>query len=136
MGSRSVIPRQLSTEFNALLTHGVPRVPLEKELISENQLIEDEFEDYLDDVVINFKEPPTTSNISDDSTVPEPEKISNNEAMLCLTKLKDHLQSLGELSMSGMHGFSEFENVLLKRKVDEKSSQLLNNSLKKMISIY
>ena len=49
--------------------------------------------------------------------------------------MKDHLQSLGELSMSGMHSFSEFENVLLKRKVDEKSSQVLHNSLK-IISIY
>ena len=97
----------------------------------DNQLIEDEFEDYLDDVVINFKEPPTTSNISDDSTVPEPEKISNNEAMLCLTKLKDHLQSLGELSMSGMHSFSEFENVLLKRKVDEKKQSTIKQFFKK-----
>ena len=90
-----VFPRKLSTEFNALLTQGVPQGPIFVTFQSinqfiDNQLIEDEFEDYLDDVVINFKEPPTTSNISDDSTVPEPEKISNNEAMLCLTKLKDH----------------------------------------------
>ena len=109
MGSRSVIPRQLSTEFNALLTHSIP----------------------LDDVVINFKEPPTTSNISDDSTVPEPEKISNNEAMLCLTKLKDHLQSLGELSMSGLHRFNEFENVLLKRKVEERKQSNITQFFKK-----
>ena len=38
-----------------------------------------------------------------------------NEAMLCLTKLKDHLQSLGELSMSGLHSFNEFDIELSKK---------------------
>ena len=50
---------------------------------------------------------------------------------LCLAKLKDHLQSLGELSMSGIHSFSEFENVLLKRKVDEKKQSTIKQFFKK-----
>ena len=50
--------------------------------------------------------------------------------------MKDHLQSLGELSMSGMHSFSEFENVLLKRKVDEKKQSTIKQFFKKNDSIY
>ena len=38
---------------------------------------------------------------------------------------------LGELSMSGMHSFSEFENVLLKRKVDEKKQSTIKQFFKK-----
>ena len=41
----------------------IDRVAFENELISENQQIEDEYEDYLDDVIIDFKEPDATSTV-------------------------------------------------------------------------
>ena len=70
----------------------IDREAFDNEFISKNQQIEEEFEDYLDEVVIDFKEPPT---ILENSTVPEIEKkISTVEAMKHLTELKNYLQSL------------------------------------------
>ena len=107
----------------------------ENELISENQQIEDEFEDYLDEVIIDFKEPDATvasgSTVSIISTGPEPEIISTVDCMKYLTKVKDYLQIRGEMSKNVTASFSEVENLLLKTKVEEKKQSNITDFFRK-----
>ena len=107
----------------------IDREAFENELISENHQIEEEFEDYMDEVEINFKEP--TSTVSIISEGPEPENISTVKAMKNLKELSDWLMFRGELSKSVSLSFSEVENVLLKTKVEEKKQTSITDFFKK-----
>ena len=100
------------------------------DLISENQLINDEFEDYNDDVVINFKEPPSNISAVPTEPEPEPELISTVKAMKNLSELQDLLQGIGEFSKNASLTFREIENVLLKKKVDEKKQSNITDFFK------
>ena len=109
----------------------IDRVAFENELISENQQIEDEYEDYLDEVIIDFKEPDAPSTVSIISTGPEPENISTVDCMKYLTKVKDYLQICGEMSKNVTASFSEVENLLLKTKVEEKKQSNITDFFRK-----
>ena len=89
----------------------------------------EEYDDYLD-VEIDFNEP-TISTVSVISIGPEPNMISTVKAMKNLLELKDFLQMSGEMSKTVFLSFSEVENVLLKKKVDEKKQSTITQFFKK-----
>ena len=89
----------------------------------------EEYDDYLD-VEIDFNEP-TTSTVSVISIGPEPNMISTVKAMKNLLELKDYFQMSGEMSKSFSLTISEMENVLLKKKVDEKKQSTIKQFFKK-----
>ena len=65
------ILKEIKSHIRSHRNVAIDKVAFENELISENQQIEDEYEDYLDDVIIDFKEPDATSTVSIISTFPQ-----------------------------------------------------------------